>query len=198
MSHLFYSHWQLWASVTFSWHHAFITVSDEMGGAITPSLRPWHVERERWEGWGEKFVVGECGDWGPLVLQCKYLIFATIDTSPLGGVSHLCDVEGLVSWCDFLGWWELPTLPLNHPLFFFLSDALCCSIAIVFCQLPGTMLPTYSLWESGGLLFYSFWPVACWRNEVGRDEEGWCGMMWCLAIVKQLNPLIKAHPLSLF
>ena len=29
-----------------------------------------------------------------------------------------------------------------------------------FCQLPGSVLPTHSLWESGGLLCYHLWPVA--------------------------------------
>ena len=29
-----------------------------------------------------------------------------------------------------------------------------------FCQLPGSVLSTHSLWESGGLLHYRLWPVA--------------------------------------
>ena len=29
-----------------------------------------------------------------------------------------------------------------------------------FCQLPGSVLPTHSLWESGGLLRYRLWPMA--------------------------------------
>ena len=36
-----------------------------------------------------------------------------------------------------------------------------------FCQLPGSVLSTHSLWESGGLLHYCLWPMAVEVMQLG-------------------------------